>query len=190
MTAVDDRRVHDAFENLEVPEGFKAELIRGEIVMMAGPDKVHNRIVQSVQDQIPAHRWERLQTQDVAFPGENSEPQPDLVVMESGADDSPGRLVPAPAVTMLVEVVSRTSVHRDYVEKRSIYAAGGVPVYLIIDPFDARCLVLTEPVGSGRSADYQSKRTRKFGDPVPLPFVGIDLDTSTFGTLPPLTDAP
>ncbi|XUL88062.1 Uma2 family endonuclease [Streptomyces galilaeus] len=186
MTAVDDRRVREAFENLEVPEGFKAELIRGDIVMMAGPDKVHNRIVQSVQDQIPSGRWERLQTQDVAFPGENSEPQPDLVVMEIGADDSPGRLVPAPAVTMLVEVVSKTSAHRDYVEKRSIYAAGGVPVYLIIDPFEAKCVVLTEPTGTGLAANYQSERTRKFGDLVTLPIVGIDLDTTTFATLPRL----
>lgn len=186
MTAVDDRRVREAFENLEVPEGFRAELIRGDIVMMAGPDKVHNRIVQSVQDQIPSGRWERLQTQDVAFPGENSEPQPDLVVMEIGADDGPGRLVPAPAVTMLVEVVSQTSAHRDYVEKRSIYAAGGVLVYLIIDPFEARCVVLTEPIGTGLSADYQSERTRKFGDLVTLPIVGIDLDTTAFATLPRL----
>jgi Uma2 family endonuclease len=186
MTAVDDRRVREAFENLEVPEGFKAELIRGDIVMMAGPDKVHNRIVQSVQDQIPSGRWERLQTQDVAFPGENSEPQPDLVVMEIGADDGPGRLVPSPAVTMLVEVVSKTSAHRDYVEKRSIYAAGGVPVYLIIDPFEAKCVVLTEPTGTGLAADYQSERTRKFGDLVTLPIVGIDLDTTAFATLPRL----
>jgi len=186
MTAVDDRRVREAFENLEVPEGFKAELIRGDIVMMAGPDKVHNRIVQSVQDQIPSGRWERLQTQDVAFPGENSEPQPDLVVMEIGADDGPGRLVPSSAVTMLVEVVSKTSAHRDYVEKRSIYAAGGVPVYLIIDPFEAKCVVLTEPTGTGLAADYQSERTRKFGDLVTLPIVGIDLDTTAFATLPRL----
>jgi Uma2 family endonuclease len=186
MTAVDDRRVREAFENLEVPEGFKAELIRGDIVMMAGPDKVHNRIVQSVQDQIPSGRWERLQTQDVAFPGENSEPQPDLVVLEIGADDGPGRLVPSPAVTMLVEVVSKTSAHRDYVEKRSIYAAGGVPVYLIIDPFEAKCVVLTEPTGTGLAADYQSERTRKFGDLVTLPIVGIDLDTTAFATLPRL----
>ncbi|WP_432191006.1 Uma2 family endonuclease [Streptomyces sp. bgisy027] len=190
MTAVDDRRVHEAFENLEVPEGFKAELIRGEIVMMAGPDKVHNRIVQAVQDQIPSAGWDRLQTQDVAFPGQDSEPQPDLVVLEVGADDGPGRLVPAGAVTLLVEVVSKTSVHRDYVEKRSIYAAGGVPAYLIIDPFEAKCLVLSEPIGSGVSADYQSERTRKFGDSVPLPWVSIDLDTSRFGTLPPLGATP
>ena len=61
---------------------------------------------------------------------------------------------------------------------------------MIIDPFAAQCLVLTEPTGTGLSADYQSKRTRKFGDPVPLPIIGIELDTSRFGTLPPLTAAP
>ncbi|WP_380285088.1 hypothetical protein [Kitasatospora purpeofusca] len=36
MTAIDDRMT-GIFENLEVPEGFKAELIRGEFVMAAGP---------------------------------------------------------------------------------------------------------------------------------------------------------
>ncbi|GAA1155475.1 hypothetical protein F4556_004877 [Kitasatospora gansuensis] len=45
MTAVDDRMI-TIFENLEVPEGIKAELIKGEIVMMAGPDRVHNFIVE------------------------------------------------------------------------------------------------------------------------------------------------
>ncbi len=52
MTAVDEREVTDIFENLDVPEGFKAELLRGDIVMMAGPDRVHNWIVECVQDQI------------------------------------------------------------------------------------------------------------------------------------------
>ncbi|WP_317621018.1 hypothetical protein [Streptomyces sp. CBMA123] len=41
MTAIDDRMT-GIFESLEVPEGFKAELIRGELVMTAGPDMVHN----------------------------------------------------------------------------------------------------------------------------------------------------
>ncbi|MEV7283921.1 Uma2 family endonuclease [Streptomyces sp. NPDC093252] len=190
MTAVDDRQTHEAYENLVIPEGFKAELIRGEIVMMAGPDKVHNRIVQSVQDQIPADRWDRLQTQDVAFPELNSEPQPDLVVLELGADDSAGRLVPAPAVTLLLEVVSRTSANRDYVRKRALYAAGRIPVYLIIDPFQAKCVVLSQPSGDGLTADYLDEHSRKFGDPVWLPVVDIELDTSRFGTLPPLTLVP
>ncbi|MFG2827821.1 Uma2 family endonuclease [Streptomyces sp. NPDC048434] len=190
MTAVDDRLITDAaeiFENLEVPEGFKAELLRGDIVMMAGPDRVHNDIVECVQDQIPRDRWRRLQTQDIAIPGENSEPQPDLVVLERGSQKGPGRLIPAPAVTLLVEVVSKTSIDRDYGDKRSIYAAGRVPVYLIIDPTAGQCVVLTEPTGSGEEADYQMECTTKFGVPVPLDVLGVKLNTTEFETLPAVT---
>lgn len=187
MTAVDDRLITDAvqaFEDLEVPEGFKAELLRGDIVMTAGPDRVHNRIVLSVLDQIPRDRWERLQTQDIAIPGESSEPQPDLVVLENGSEPGPGRLISAPAVTMLVEVVSRNSADADYGIKRSMYAAGQVPAYLIIDPFEAECLLLTEPTGTGEDADYKAERRTQFGEPVPLPVLDLKLETGEFGTLP------
>ncbi|MFE2169591.1 Uma2 family endonuclease [Streptomyces sp. NPDC059447] len=187
MTAVDDRLITDAakvFEDLEVPEGFKAELLRGDIVMMAGPDRVHNRIVLSVLYQIPRERWESLQTQDIAIPGESSEPQPDLVVLELGSQPGPGRLIPAPAVTLLLEVVSKNSAVADYGIKRSMYAAGQVPAYLIIDPFEAECLLLTEPAGSGEDADYKVERRAKFGESVRLPGLEVDLDTGEFGTLP------
>ncbi|WP_327676801.1 Uma2 family endonuclease [Kitasatospora sp. NBC_00458] len=184
MTAIDDR-VTGIFENLEVPEGVKAELIRGEIVMTAGPDMVHNWIVEAIVDQIPRARWHRLQTQDVAFPREAGEPQPDLVVIERGAVEGPGRLIPAPAVTVAVEVVSRTSAHRDYHVKREMYAGGPIPVYLIVDPIKGQCVLLTEPMASTASGvpDYWSERTTKFGDPIPLERLGITLDTGDFGTL-------
>ncbi|WP_329317782.1 Uma2 family endonuclease [Streptomyces sp. NBC_01262] len=187
MTAVDDRLITDVteiFENLEVPEGYKAELLRGEIVMMAGPDLVHNDIVESVVDQIPRKRWRRLGTQDIAILQETSEPQPDLVVLPRDSGPHAGRLMPSEMVTMLVEVVSKTSVHRDYVTKRSIYAAGRVPAYLVIDPLVGKCVLLTEPTGVGEEADYRMKRTTKFGEPVPLDVLGVTLDTSEFGTLP------
>jgi hypothetical protein len=80
MTAVDEREKTEYFENLDVPEGFKAELLRGDIVMMAGPDRVHNWIIETIHDQIPSALWHRSQTQDLAIPGETSRPQPDLVV--------------------------------------------------------------------------------------------------------------
>ncbi|MGW8400036.1 Uma2 family endonuclease [Streptomyces lydicus] len=183
MTAVDERRMTELFENLEVPEGIKIELLRGEIVMMAGPDLVHNRIVRAVALQVPSERWEWLMTQDIDILSEHSEPVPDLVVLEHGAGPDSGRLLPSAAVTMLVEVVSRTSVQRDYLLKRSIYAAGRVPVYLIIDPVMGQCVLLTEPAGSGDDADYAVQRITKFGDPVPLPLLDIELATGEFGTL-------
>ncbi|MFF2038891.1 Uma2 family endonuclease [Kitasatospora sp. NPDC058170] len=183
MTAIDDR-VIGIFENLEVPEGFKAELIRGEIVMTAGPDMVHNLIVLAIQHQVPYGRWRALTTQDLTVPGQASEPQPDLVVFERGVVEEHGRLLPSPAVTLVVEVVSRTSVDRDYRTKREMYAEGMIPAYLIVDPIKGVCVLLTElsrPSGTGPQG-YMSERTSKFGEPVPVDVLGIVLDTTDFRT--------
>lgn len=184
MTAVDERGMTKYFEELEPPEGVRVELLRGEIVMMASPDLVHNMIVEDVFDQIPRKRWARLQTQDVDILDEASEPVPDLVVIERDAMPRSGRLLPCLLVTMVVEVVSKTSVARDYEVKRSIYAAGKVPAYLIVDPVMAQCVLLTNPVGEGDGADYQTQHVTKFGAPVPLAILGLELDTSDFGTFP------
>ncbi|MEI5520629.1 Uma2 family endonuclease [Streptomyces brasiliscabiei] len=184
MTAVDDRPMTTGivkiFENLEVPDGFKVELLRGVIVMMAGPDVAHNDIVEAVQDQIPRRSWRRLQTQDIAILEETSEPQPDLVVIERGAGPGHGRLMPSEVITLLVEVVSKTSVDRDYTVKRSIYAAAKIPAYFIIDPIMSQCVLLTEPTGDGEEADYRCQRITKFGDLTPLEPIDIELDTSEF----------
>ncbi|MFI9234369.1 Uma2 family endonuclease [Streptomyces rimosus] len=182
MTAVDERRMPELFENLDVPDGLKVELLRGEIVMMASPGLVHNCIVTSVMDQIPRQHWLRLQMQDVDILSENSEPVPDLTVLEQAARPASGRLVPSEVVTLLVEVVSKTSVERDYAIKRFVYAAGKVPAYLIIDPIMAQCVLLTDPIGAGEKADYTAQRIIKFGDPVPLDLLGVKLDTTEFQT--------
>ncbi|WP_367323133.1 Uma2 family endonuclease [Streptomyces sp. HUAS ZL42] len=183
MTAVDERGMTRFFEEFEPPGGVKVELLRGEIVMMATPDLVHNRIVADVNDQIPRKKWERLQTTDVDIVDEASEPVPDLLVLERGVAPDSGRLLPSQLITLVVEVVSKTSVDRDYGVKRSIYAAGKIPAYLIIDPIVAHCVLLTEPVGDGEVADYRAQRITKFGDLLPLEPLGLELDTSEFGTL-------
>ncbi|WP_037836841.1 Uma2 family endonuclease [Streptomyces sp. NRRL S-244] len=173
-------------EHPELFGRYKIELLRGDIVMTAGPEVIHNYIVEAVQDQIPRERWRRLQTQDVAMLEENGEPRPDLVVVERGAGPETGRLVPSEAITLLVEVVSKSSLDRDYGVKRALYAAAKVPAYLIIDPYYAGCLLLTEPRGKGEDADYAVEYREPFGHPMPLDVLGIELDTSEFGTLPQL----
>jgi Uma2 family endonuclease len=184
MTAVDERGMTKFFEEFEPPEGVKIELLRGEIVMMASPDLVHNVIVMLLGRQIPVDHWYALQTQDVDIVSEASEPVPDLVVVAPEILPASGRLLPSALITMVVEVVSKTSVDRDYGVKRSIYAAGGVPVYLIVDPVMAQCVVLTGPEGVGEKADYKGQKIWKFGETVPLPTLGLDVDTSGFSTLP------
>ncbi|MER6092602.1 Uma2 family endonuclease [Streptomyces bluensis] len=184
MTAVDERGMTRYFEELEPPEGVKVELLRGVIVMMASPGIVHNMIVADVQDQIPRQRWSRLQTQDVDIVDEASEPVPDLVVLARDLLPDSGRLLPCQLLTMVVEVVSKSSIHQDYVVKRSIYAAGQIPAYLILDPIMAHCVLLTNPAGQGEDADYRRQEIIKFGDPLPLEILGLELDTNEFGTFP------
>ncbi|MGW2723893.1 Uma2 family endonuclease [Streptomyces sp. NPDC001492] len=177
---MNDRQVIEFFGTLDVPEGIRAELLRGEIVMTRSPDLVHNYTVTDVQDGVPRSRWLPLQRQYVEMHRETSEPVPDIVVLERGAGPDSGRLVPVEAVTMLVEVVSRTSAHRDYVTKRSIYAGAGVPVYLIVDPAAAECLVLTEPYGSNERADYRCQRNWRYGETLLLPVLDTSIDTDEF----------
>ncbi|WP_308461283.1 hypothetical protein [Streptomyces sp. Ru73] len=85
---------------------------------------------------------------------------------------------------MVVEAVSGTSVDRDYGLKRTIYVAGRIPVHLIVDPVVGHCVLLTEPAGAGEEADYRAQRITKFGDPVPLDLLGVELDTREFQRLP------
>ncbi|TWG00101.1 Uma2 family endonuclease [Kitasatospora viridis] len=172
------------FENWEPPEGVKAELLRGEIVLVGGQDVVHNLAVTEVQNGIPDARWHRVTTQDVLIPSDGSEPQPDLVVCDRGAVAGAGRAVPASAVTLVVEVVSRSSVDRDYRTKRHLYAEGGIPAYLIVDPLRGGCVLLSEPRtdAPGGEPDYLLERSAGFGDPLPVDVLGLILDTSEFQT--------
>lgn len=179
-----DQHVEEYFAEFEPPEGLRAELLRREILLTGGTDIVHNRIVSEVTGQIPRDRWHRFATQHVSFPEELSKPQPDLVVIERGRCEGAGWLVPASDVTLLLEVVSLRSADRDYGLKRSVYAAGSVPAYLIIDPYEARCVLLTEPGGAGEDADYEVQRTVPFGAPLRVDALGTALDTSRYGTLP------
>ncbi|MDT0466936.1 Uma2 family endonuclease [Streptomyces gibsoniae] len=181
---MNDQQMIEFFGTLDVPEGAGAELLRGDIVMTRSPDLVHNRTVEGVQEGVPRDRWHRLQCQYVEMHREASEPVHLLVVLERSAGPHSGRLLPVEAVTMLVEVVSRAGAHRDYVTKRSIHAAAGVPVYLIVDPAAARCLVLTQPCGRAEHADYRSQRGRGYGEILLLPESDTAVDTGAFRAIP------
>jgi Uma2 family endonuclease len=107
---------------------------------------------------------------------------PDLVVVRRDPLPGSGRLLPSGLMTLVVEVVSRTSVIRDCTVKRSIYAAGKVPAHLVVDPIMAHCVLFTVPAGDRDDADYQAQPTVKSGDPLPLDMLGLDLHTGEFGT--------
>ena len=127
---------------LEWDEGFRAELLDGEIMMMAPPSRVHQGIITQLMLQIgnylqgkkckiyPAPFAVRLfprkdHSDDVVF-------EPDIVVVcdtekldEKGCNGPPD---------LVIEIISPSSAKYDRVYKFRKYQKAGVREYWIVDP--------------------------------------------------------
>lgn len=167
-----------ALEDLEVPEGFRPELINGELILSPSPKPLHWWIQLSLYDQFRPLGWTITLGQTVVHPEhDDQEPRPDLALLPAEAEIDPEGVFPAEEIQLAVEVLSRWNRGTDLVDKVEVYAGFDIPLYLIIDPFKGECLLHQHPSG----AAYATKQVFKFGDPVPLPDpVGVTLDTSSF----------
>ena len=76
-------------------------------------------------------------------------------------------------------MVSPSSAHRDHHEKPEVYAQGGVPVYLLIDPIaDQPAATVFSEIKDGA---YQKTTRVVMGTPLYLPKpIDFELDTSIF----------
>ncbi|GGV12296.1 hypothetical protein GCM10010495_27450 [Kitasatospora herbaricolor] len=154
------------------------ELIDGALVFVMSPQRSwHGRIVTALtvalEDQAPAGTVvEREMT--IRLDGRNR-PEPDLVVAETEYD--PDRTWFSPAtVSLVVEVVSPESAHRDRTVKVRKYAEAGIAHYWLIEEEDGAPVVhvyeLDAPTTAYAPAGIFRGRLER---PVPFP-VAIDLD--------------
>lgn len=175
----------EGFLALDTPEGFRAELIEGEIVVTPPPDGDHEDYIELIVSQV--YRQSRT---DMQFSGNKG------LKLKSAPDSSRDHVIPdgtfAPrelrlfrgadswmpgdGVAMVVEVTS-TRAHVDRETKRRCYARGGIPLYLLVDREASSLTLFSEADGS----DYLQQRTIHFGKilPLPEPFA-FDLDTAAF----------
>jgi Uma2 family endonuclease len=103
------------------------------------------------------------------IPGYASMPEPDLVVVRGTWRAYKSRY-PEPADTALVVEVAYSSLSEDRA-MASIYGAGGVPIYWIVNLVDAQVEVLSEPGPDG----YGSRRIFKRRGRVPVVIRGIEV---------------
>lgn len=170
----------DMFERLEqmhIPEGYKVEIVQGDVFMAPQRD-VHwqtiRRIVRALENRFG---WDAPVTSDVRidFPGELNGFAPDVAKMADGAEkDERGRWR-YQDVEFIAEVISKGTAANDYGAKKTVYATAGIPVYVIADPYLGRCRVFTHP----QDGDYKIDLTVTYGLPVDLTdtVVGITLST-------------
>ncbi|MFI6929357.1 Uma2 family endonuclease [Streptomyces sp. NPDC050287] len=175
----------EGFLALDTPEGFRAELIEGEIVVTPPPDGDHEDYIELIVNQV----YRRSRT-DMQFSGNKGLKlksgggcpkdhvipdgtfAPRALRLYRGADS----WMPCDGVAMVLEVTS-TRPKADREAKRRCYARGGIPLYLLVDREASSTTLFSDP----ENDDYRQLCTLPFGKQLALPEpFAFDLDTTDF----------
>ena len=175
--------VEQAFElfSAAAPEGWRVELVEGEIYVVPPANGEHEEIVSELSGQVRDHDrgLGRYTGIGLNVPGASGTGHviPDLVIAPKGSfHDEEEWHEPAP-VLMVAEVTSASTATRDRDTKIRGYARAGIPIYLLIDREEGEVMVYSDPSGD----DYAKSLKHKLGLAVPLPApLGFELDTAEF----------
>jgi Uma2 family endonuclease len=175
----------EGFLALDTPEGFRAELIDGEIVVTPPPGGFHEKIAGKIAFAIARHAKIELDyaanrgvrvpkgsrcTKSLVIPDSTYAPSElDLFASDDSWTDPDG-------ILLVVEVTS-TRPEIDRGAKRHCYARAGIPHYLLADRVEKKVTLFSEP----EDEDYHSASWVPFGKPLvmPKPF-DFELDTKGF----------
>ncbi len=179
----DERTLDAMFEWLEkmpVPEGFKVEIVEGNIFMSPQRDvhwNIIRRIVRALEDRFGMN-VNVLSDVRVDYPGHLNGFASDVTLLAEGAVKNDKGLWRYQDVEFVVEVISKGTAANDYGPKKAAYAEAEVPIYLIADPYTGKCHLFTEP----KEGDYLSELSVHFGTEIDLTntVVGLTLKTDDF----------
>jgi Uma2 family endonuclease len=123
-------------EELETPDGYKAELIRGKILVSPWWEPRYLRAMRALRHQLEPHAPEGHDV-DVApflfaFPESACALGPDLFVADEAAFDAEGRHADGAALSLVAELTSESTKDVDWLDKLDTYGRI-VPVYLVLD---------------------------------------------------------
>ncbi|MDT0613776.1 Uma2 family endonuclease [Streptomyces lancefieldiae] len=192
MTVLDDRiamadsntqRLDEWFERLErmpVPEGFRVEIVEGNVHMTpqrGTHHKIIRRIERSIEDRFGMD-VELLSDVRIDFPGRENGFCPDVAKLRDGAEQDETGHWRYQDVEFVAEVISKGTAANDYGPKKLAYAAAEVPLYLIADPYQGRCHVFSQP----KDGDYTAEFRLAFGQDLDLTdtVLGLTLPTAGF----------
>ncbi|MGW0546075.1 Uma2 family endonuclease [Streptomyces altiplanensis] len=166
-------------ERMPVPEGYKVEVVEGTI-HMSPQRQTHWEIILDIVEQLRAKYPRKRTASDVRidFPGHLNGFASDVVALADGAAKNAKGRWRYEDIEFVAEVISKDTAPNDYGPKKAAYAAAGVPVYLVADPYTGQCHLYTLPKGD----EYRGELTLDFGDPVDLTgtVVGLTLSTDEF----------
>lgn len=161
----------DQFDRAIGQEGYLYELNKGVIEVSDVPELKHGMKVQEVRDQLVAYRSAHpgainyiagSNDAKVLLAESQSERHPDILVYLTpppDVDDVWSLWVPK----IVVEVVSKSSMKRDYEDKPGEYLQFGVDEYWIVDSYKQQLTVLIRWRASGRKRSSSRRRSTRLG---------------------------
>ena len=190
MTVLEDRieMAHESeeltldalFERLEhmpVPEGYKVEIVEGAVFMSPQRNahwQIIRRVVRALEDTFGMNAKIASDVR-IDFPGVLNGLAPDVAKLRDRAVQTPQGGWYYQDVEFIGEVISRGTAHNDYGPKKSTYARAEVPVYLIVDPYQGKCHVYTQP----KDGEYLTELSVAFGADVDMTTTSLELTLKT-----------
>ncbi|MFD5321243.1 Uma2 family endonuclease [Streptomyces sp. NPDC127098] len=183
------RAEHDLLEvflGLDTPDGYRAELIEGEIAVSPPPSGDHEDLIDLIVDEIRRRSRTRMQCSghkglavprsDGLFPPNHLIPDVTVAPRDLRLFRGAPSWMEPDGVAMVVEVTSGRA-GLDRIDKRYAYAQGGIPLYLLVDRDQESVSLFSEPLRD----DYKEVASAPFGEVLPLPEpFGFELDTADF----------
>ncbi|MBB4916365.1 Uma2 family endonuclease [Streptosporangium saharense] len=174
----------ELFEALPPTLRLRAEIVDGNLIVSPSGIPQHGRIAMRLAfalfPLLEKHDWESfVGNVDVCIEGPRDTVVPDYCLAPVDAPLWGERELLSSGLIMAAEVVSAGSMEMDRATKPRIYAGGGIPIMLIIDPVASppTVTILSDP----EDGAYRSMNHVQLGKPVRLPSpVDFDLDTSIF----------
>ncbi|MGW5095936.1 Uma2 family endonuclease [Streptomyces nodosus] len=169
----------EALAKMPVPEGTKVEIVGGNI-FMSPQRQTHFEIVFDILQQLYGRYPRNRMASDVRidFPGHLNGFACDAAALAEGAVRSDHGRWRHQDVEFVAEVLSKSTALNDYGPKKTAYALAEVPVYLVVDPYQGRCHLYTQP----KDGDYATETKVPFGEDLDLTdtVVGLTLKTDEF----------
>jgi hypothetical protein len=172
-----------AWLELDLPGGWKTEVVAGTMALSPPPDRRHDELVDDVTkaftSALPA-QWSVHQRFGMLIAGEKRIYRPDVVVLPPGAPVECPKYVLSSHALLVAEITAKDNPAPERTAKTRAYARGGVAVYLLVDPWDEpgpRVTVFSEPA----RGTYHRSVTWAFGARIRIPSpVDVELDSGSF----------
>jgi hypothetical protein len=171
-----DEVLWQAWKAMDLPEGYRAEIIEGSIEVSPTGRRRHGVLIHRLRRALEAHLSDSDADvyQDINVIHGRKVCIPDLFLGPADLDEIPdeeGLGVDATQVPLVAEIVSpgMEARRRDHIRKQRWYALAGIPVYVVIDDFDDEGTVTVFSGPDPEKGTYATKTTVSYGTTVAIP---------------------